>query len=396
MFAMLKTYRVMRGRFIRLAPQASGTPRRVAEHWSALRNMMLAAAMAGLPLAGLAADYRHFGWEEVVPGVWFGQPLPHSFQGGNVTIIALPDGGSVVVDTQNASFLGQEIVAKAREVGHGPVRYVVNTHAHQDHVGGNAAFVSDNPDVEIVAHRNTCTAIRTKTIPRMADRLPGIEKGLEAMQARQDRLKADNGADPGLARRIDGTRRYLDEARDFHWALPTRCLDLKAGDVYTLVAGPRRVEIRYFGKGHSTGDLVVYLPRERLAVVGDLWGVGSGYPFLDAGLDGRDGSVLETPVSLERLRKLDFDKALTGHSPVISGKSSLDEAIATGRGLIRKIREESSRGQSIGTVLQRLPAPENAPPFVGDVWRSIVVRTVEESELRQQWNMPLPGVDPAR
>jgi glyoxylase-like metal-dependent hydrolase (beta-lactamase superfamily II) len=342
-----------------------------------LVSILCAGLLASMPAFAVAPDnYRHFSWEEVAPGVWFGLTLPNSFQTGNVAIVTLPSGGSMVVDTQDAEFIGREILEKAREVGHGPVKYVVNTHMHQDHVGGNEAFVRDNPKVEIIAHRNACAGIQAQTIPRMQQRLPGLTKGLEDMRAK--RAAMPSGADTAaLDRRIEGTALYLAEAKDFKWAMPNECLDLKPGQEKVITDGGRRIEIRYFGPAHSNGDLVVFLPKEKVAMVGDLWGVNTGYKFLDAGLDGRDGSVLDTPVVLKRVRALDFDVALTGHSPIAHGKASLDEAITDGEQIIAQIEDAAAHGDTVSTTLQKMPAPANAPPFVADVWRSIVTNVFD-------------------
>jgi glyoxylase-like metal-dependent hydrolase (beta-lactamase superfamily II) len=165
--------------------------------------ILVTGLLAVVPTIASAQDYRHLGWEEVAPGVWFGTTRPDTFQTGNFVIVTLPGGGSLVVDTQNAEFIGREILAKAKEVGRGPVKYVVNTHLHQDHVGGNAAFRRDNPSVEIIAHKNTCTGIQHKTVPRMVDRVPGMAKGLEGMQAARAKLTEGDKAATGLDRRSD-------------------------------------------------------------------------------------------------------------------------------------------------------------------------------------------------
>jgi glyoxylase-like metal-dependent hydrolase (beta-lactamase superfamily II) len=351
--------------------------------------------LAAAPALAPAAEYRHFGWDEVAPGVWFGKPLPNFFQGGNVTIVTLPGGGSLVVDTHNSEYLGREILEKAKALGRGPVKYVVNTHLHQDHMGGNAAFLKDNPKVEIMAHRATCEGAPFKTALRMVDRLPGIIKGREELLAKRSGLADGAPEAAGLDHRIQGTELYLQDAKDFKWTMPNVCLDLKPGEGKVIEEAGRRVEIRYFGRGHSAGDLVVFLPKEKVVVVGDLWGQGSGFVHPDAGIDGRDGSVLETPHTLRALSKLDFDQALTGHAGVLRGKASIERAIALGEQTIARIKEANDRGTSIGPLLQKLPPPpaDKAPQFVIDNWVSVVVRTFEEIELRRMWGLPLPGED---
>ncbi|WP_250502112.1 MBL fold metallo-hydrolase [Caballeronia sp. AZ7_KS35] len=355
-------------------------------------NFVTALCAGLLTSTAMAADsdYQHFNWDEVAPGVWFGLSKPNSFQSGNVAIVTLPGGGELVVDTQDSDFLGREILAKAKEVGHGPVKYVVNTHLHQDHVGGNVAFVDDNPKVQIIAHKNTCTGIPQKTVPRMRERIPALTKGLEDLRAKRVSIGGNDKDAAALDLRITGTSLYLADARDFRWAMPNMCLNLKAGQEKVINEVGRRIEIHYFGRAHSTGDLAVYLPKERVAMVGDLWGQDTGYKFLDAGLDGRDGSALETPATLKGVRSLNFDVALTGHSAIIHGKASLDEAISDGEQIIAEVRSAVESGQTATALLQKMPPPDHAPPFVADVWRNTVINAFEEIQLREELGLPLP------
>lgn len=349
----------------------------------------------GMALGGAVANaqsYRHFEWNEVASGVWFGTPQPTAFQGGNVAIVTLPSGGALVVDTQNSAYLGQEILDKAKELGKGPVKYVVNTHLHQDHVGGNVVFRQDNPTVDIMAHKNTCQMIPQKTIPRMHDRLPGIVRGLEAMKAKRATLPDGDKAAQVLDYQIKGTELYLADTRDFKWELPNVCLDFKAGDAKVITDGGRRIEIRYFGRLHSSGDLLVFLPQEKVAIVGDLWHDNTGFPFTRAGLDGREGSMLEAATTQRAIRALDFRVALSGHSPgPMQGKTALDTAIAYNDQFIGQIKAAVDTGKTVVGVLDRMPMPENMGPFHVEAWKTAVIRAYEEIELRRQLGIPLPG-----
>lgn len=356
------------------------------------------------PLSSSAStqEYHHFDWKEAAPGVWFGLSRADDFQAGNVAIITLPSGGSMVVDTQDSEFLGREILEKAKEVGKGPVKYVVDTDLHQDIAGGNFAFVRDNPKVQLIAHRNTCTEYPEKTIPRMHARLPGLIERLGELQAKRAKMTAEDRDAAALDHRIEGLQLYLQDAKDFQWAMPNVCLDLQPGQEKVITDGDRRIEIHYFGRAHTTGDLVVFLPKEKLAVVGDLWGQGSNYAFLNAGLDGRDGSVLETPDTLEAVRHLDFDIALTGHSPIVYGKASLDDAIAKGKQVIAQIRSGYDHGETVTELLRTMPLPENksssagtATPtqtFFADVWRTVIINGYEEIQFQKEFGLNLPGV----
>ena len=184
---------------------------------------------------------------------------------------------------------------------------------------------------------------------------------------------------------------YLEDTRNFVWDMKGQCLDLKPGQAKVINEGGRRIEIRYFGRAHSAGDLVVFLPKEKVLAMGDLWGEKSGHVLTDSGLDGRDGSILEVPVTLDRIRKLDFDIVLSGHNDVMRGKSSIDTAIAGGTKFIAQITDRLARGDTTAEVLQKMPVvPANAPPFLADRWRMTIIRAAEELDLRRQFRLGLP------
>ena len=65
-----------------------------------------------LPAMQAAEGYVHFDWQSVADGVWVGISKPGSYQTGNTVIISLPGQGSMVVDSQLAPYMGQEIVEK--------------------------------------------------------------------------------------------------------------------------------------------------------------------------------------------------------------------------------------------------------------------------------------------
>ena len=341
--------------------------------------------------AETAATYKHFAWRKVADGVWFGTALPNAFQTGNTVIMALPSGGSLVVDSELSSSLGRQIIEEAKAVAPGPVRYLVNTHLHQDHVGGNAAFKEEFPNVQIIAHRNACLGITQKTIPRMEERIEPMTKQLAAMQAKRAGLADGDEQAAALDHRIAGTQLYLQDAKNFKWAMPTTCLDLKPGESSVITDGARRIEIYYFGRAHSNGDLVVFLPKEKVLAIGDLWAEKTGQMLLDAGLDGRDGSVLDGPETLKRIRALGFDISLPGHTGVMHGKAALDAAIADGEKMITQVHDRWARGDDIEDVLRKMPPPPDASPFIADRWRRVVTSAFEEMDQRWQLGMRQPG-----
>ena len=127
------------------------------------------------------------------------------FTGGNIGVF-ITDAGVVVVDTKLAGY-GPDILAKIKAVTSKPMTTIINTHTHGDHTGSNEGFRATS---NIVAHENT-----------------------KANMAKMDAFKGDKAQ-----------------------FLPKRTYK----DKLTLGSGKDRVELYYFGKGHTGGDTMVVVP----------------------------------------------------------------------------------------------------------------------------------------
>lgn len=171
--------------------------------------------------------------------------------GGNVAVMPTSEGVLLVDDkfAQDAP----EIVAKVKTVSDKPIRYILNTHQHGDHTGGNETLMAAS--AEVIAHKNA--------------------------RANMVTLKQ-----PGLPRIT-----FSDETQVF--------------------LGGKEARARYFGRGHTNGDAVILFPSERVLHTGDLY-VG-GAPFIDYS---SGGSLVEWDKTLEQVLQLDFDTVIPGHGPV--------------------------------------------------------------------------------
>jgi cyclase len=185
------------------------------------------------------------------------------FTGGNTGVFIM-DSGVLVVDTKLAGY-GNDILQKIRKVTDKPVTTIVNTHTHGDHTGSNEGFPAS---VEIVAHENT-----------------------KANMAKMDPFKGDKAK-----------------------FLPKRTFP----DKLTLFSGKNRVELYYFGAGHTNGDAWVYYPELHVLQTGDM------FPWRDAPLFDRanGGSGVEFPRTIAKaLAKItNVDAVIPGHSPVTTLK----------------------------------------------------------------------------
>ena len=112
-------------------------------------------------LSALAADPSDFTIKKIGEGVYAAISGDGSKAGSNAGFI-VGSNGVVVVDTFVAVDPAKELLAEIRKITNLPVRYVVNTHYHLDHTGGNAVF--SEAGAAILAHRNVRGWLRTENM----------------------------------------------------------------------------------------------------------------------------------------------------------------------------------------------------------------------------------------
>ena len=184
---------------------------------------------------------------------------------GNTTVF-IADSGVVLIDAKYAGF-GKAILDQVKSVTSKPVTTIINTHSHGDHTGGNPDFPRS---VEFIAHENA-----------------------KANMVRMEEFKGDKAA-----------------------FLPARTFK----DTMSLFGGKDRIDLRYFGAGHTNGDAVIIFPALRTAVMGDLF-ARKWAPFADAT---NGGSMTAFPQTLAKAIAgiKDVDTLITGHATTTIGSGA--------------------------------------------------------------------------
>jgi cyclase len=273
-----------------------------------------AAAQGPQALAVPGLTYR---LEQVADGVYCAIASGVPYYVANAIVI-VGDGGVAVVDPGAGPAEARVLHAAIGRITTLPVRYVIDTHFHFDHAFGNEAFEG----ALIVAHDATRAqlgpdALRGRTVASFAAGMPA-----QAAGARADALKEnDPGKRADLLRRAASIEAYHRELETMRAAPPVLTFE----DTLTLWLGTREVRLVHLGRGHTAGDIVVYLPKERIAGTGDLFNGYIGYMG--------DAYVDEWAETLGRLANLDFETVVPGHGNPFRGK----EAIAPVQACLRDI-----------------------------------------------------------
>ena len=229
--------------------------------------------------------------------------------GGNVAVYITNEGVIMVDDKYEQDY--DQIMTKVKSVTDQPIRYILSTHYHADHSGGNTKFASGSEIISTLnAHNNIVNKVQSNAPPNM---------------------------------------------------VPARVTFTQGTDVFL---GGKHVQARYYGRGHRNGDAVIYFPDLRLIHTGDLVTVAApaarfpASPLIDYP---GGGSIVEWTKTLDEVMKLDFDTVIPGHGPV-----SKKADIMTYRNNAEKLRNRAQalirQGKTQDEVAQVMTAEFNWMP----------------------------------
>ena len=267
-------------------------------------GLLTAIVVAGLTVAGVAAQQRGGGGrgggvripptgaiEKIKDNLY---KIPGA--GSNTTVFIAAD-GVVLVDTKLANN-GEAILTQVKSVTDKPITTIINTHVHPDHNGSNDYFKASRPMIQVVTHENT---------------------------------KKWVAANPK--------------------ANPAWTPDSTFTDKTTLGKGKDRVDLYYFGPGHTNGDAFVVFPALRAMCIGDLmaWNMA---PLIDPATG---GSVIALPDTLEKAVKgiKNVDLVIEGHGNVNSWQG-LRAYMEFNRALLNAAKAALSRKETPEQALAEL------------------------------------------
>jgi glyoxylase-like metal-dependent hydrolase (beta-lactamase superfamily II) len=223
----------------------------------------------------------------------------------NGNIIAVIGSEAVlVVDTGQFPSIARRVVADIKATTRAPVRYVVNTHWHGDHLLGNFVFKQAWPEAKFVAHSHTISqaaryyanylAEAPKSLPIVVDQM---KKELAESKSEDRKL--------WLSRTLECAEAIIGEVGETAYLAPDTPMDSEM----KIDLGGVEVVVKSIGTGNTPGDLIVWVPADKLVASGDMVVAPTPYAI---------GSSLEPWVkTLGNLRALGATTIVPGHGPVM-------------------------------------------------------------------------------
>jgi len=238
--------------------------------------------------------------------------IQHPRLSGNTTVII----GARQVFVVDSGFLpsdAQQDIAQIRQWTDRPVSFVLNTHFHNDHNLGNQTYMEAFPALTIIAHVETkreMDLFGPGSARREEKSYAGVQRMLETGKTR-DGTALSEGDKAEVKAYLAQEKEILDELKKVRFQSATLTFDHD----FSIDIGDREVQVKFLGRGNTGGDAVVYLPKEKIAIVGDLVVYPIPYVY--------DGYPSEWIQTLQNLAQLDADTIVPGHGPILHDKTYL-------------------------------------------------------------------------
>jgi glyoxylase-like metal-dependent hydrolase (beta-lactamase superfamily II) len=233
--------------------------------------------------------------------------------GGGNTAVFVGTTGVVVVDTKLPDW-GRPVLEAIRNLTPKPITTIINTHTHGDHVSGNVEFPAT---VEVIVHENTAANMQ---------------------DMRASTQTAPSGQPPNIFKANNGR------------GMPTKTFK----DRMTIGIGADRIDLYYFGRGHTNGDAWVVFPALRAMHAGDVFS-GKNIPGLDA-VNGGSGLAIADSLTKAADTVKNIDTIITGHSRTMT-VADLREYARFNRDFANDVRTAKAAGKSADEVAKAWNIP---------------------------------------
>ncbi|HEV7552313.1 MAG TPA: MBL fold metallo-hydrolase, partial [Candidatus Angelobacter sp.] len=238
------------------------------------------------------------------------------------------------------------VLTEIRKLTDKPVRYLVNSHWHWDHWGGNQTYQAAFPDLQIISHEKTRELMLTVE-PRwnekgLKEELPqflnDFEKQIAAIKTKNaapERVKA-------AEERLAADRNFLAQKLALHKTYP----NVTFSDSMTIILGGREIQVLH-AQAITAGDTYLYLPKGKVLVTGDI--LLSPYPFAIGGT-----YPAEWLKTLEKFVTLAPSVIIPGHGDVETNADFLRANAVLFQEVTQQVKADKAKGMTVEQTTEAL------------------------------------------
>ena len=318
--------------------------------------MLLPVAAAAAPLDKVK---EHYDMVKVADGV-YSFIAPETENGlvlGNCTAI-IGQESVLVFDTGQFPTLAKQMVADIQKLTPKPVRYIVNSHWHFDHLGGNGVFREAYPGVAIISTEFTREMVESEG-PKTLVKQPGVN-AKEAADLRK--IIADGKSADGRPVTPERKQRIEEIVNTYERMNSELALTVHTPPTIgfekelTIDLGKREVKVLWLGRANTGGDAVAWLPDAKVLLTGDTVVHPAPFAF---------GSYMtEWPVTLQKMIDLHPLVIVPGHGgSVLHDTSYLALLIETFQALFAQVKAAAADGATLEEVRKKVTLEEFKPRF---------------------------------
>lgn len=324
-------------------------------------GLLVLSACASTP-SELYPGYR---WLDLGDGIYLHSqtdPLAGPVDGNSVVIVTSEE--VIVVDTHINPAVARAIITKIRTITDKPVGKVINTHWHDDHTNGNHAYRDAFPDAQFIAHRETLASLRKEWLPMEEQR----REAYASVSPNELMAKAAAMDDAELAFNY---RVYAGYIKALKPELPTLQLvypDTVFDDELEFVSGDRRIVLKWLGRGNTEGDIVVWLPDDKLLITGDI--LVSPIPFAF------DSPMTDWIDTLKRVPSFAATRLVPGHGNVQNDRKYVEQVVSLLQQTLDSVRQAHDDGVVFSELATAVDLSKPELQFTGGdpektfAWRS--------------------------
>jgi cyclase len=283
-------------------------------------------------------------------------------------VAVIGDDGVLVVDSTSFPSHARQIIAEIKQMTNQPVRFLVHTHWHPDHLVGDGEFRSAFPGVAVVS-----TTFTRKAILELAPKY--IQGNGDPANADMLRKMLADGKDDEGKPLTEAGRKYLNdyinsvvfaasEYQQYKSVIPNLVFD----DALTIMLGKREVQIRFLGRGNTAGDAVIFVPDAKVVMAGDLLASPTPYSY---------GSYLSEWIqTLAKLKALGATTVIPGHGPVEHDYAYLDLVSSALQSTLSQVQAAVAKHLSLEDTRKQIDLSQFKKKFCnGDPDREIAFRS---------------------